>query len=315
MTGNPIPDRRIRNLDGERPLSTLPSGVAPGSLVAVRGGRWRVTASVAHADCRELHLRTMAGETRVLLWPFDRPAPISVPMRVRRTPLRRWARGAARLLSQERDPRTPRGRFAGDVLPYQLEPAIAVASGVARVLLADEVGLGKTIQAGWILADLAAREPGARALIAVPASLREQWASELASLFSLIAARVDAAWLRAAVADRAADVSPWASPGIYIGSVDFLKRADVESWLADLPWDLLVVDEAHGAAAPTERHGALSRVAGLSRRVVIITATPYSGDAAAFVSIAGLGAAPREGAPLLFRRSRDEVGDTRARRH
>jgi superfamily II DNA or RNA helicase len=315
MAGNPILDRRFRNVDGERVLPPLPPGVAPGNLVAVRGGRWRVAAAVAHADCRELHLRGASGETRVLLWPFDRPAAVAAPPRLRRTPLRRWARGAARALSQSRDPWMPRGRFTGDVLPYQLEPAVAVAAGVARVLLADEVGLGKTVQAGWILADLLAREPGARALVAVPASLREQWVSELDSLFCLAATRVDAAWLRAAVADRAADVSPWAAPGIYIGSVDFLKRADVAPSLTDLAWDLLVVDEAHGAAAPTDRHAALARVATLSRRVVIITATPYSGDAAAFASMAGLGAMAGEGAPLLFRRSRDDVGDARVRRH
>jgi hypothetical protein len=242
MAGNPILDRKNRTVVASTALTLLPPGMSPGSLVAVRGCRWRVTASVEHADCRELHLRGSGGDTRVLLWPFDRPAAIADRRRVRVVPLHRWTRNAARALGRTLDPRAPRGTFTGDLLPYQLEPAIAMATGVSRVLLADEVGLGKTIQAGWILADLFQREPDARALIAVPASLREQWASELETWFALVPARVDAAWLRATVADRAPDVSPWAAPGAYLGSVDFLKRPDVASSLADSTWDLLVVD-------------------------------------------------------------------------
>jgi Helicase conserved C-terminal domain len=59
----------------------------------------------------------------------------------------------------------------------------------------------------------------------------------------------------------------------------------------------------------------LSAIAAISRRVVIITATPYSGNAAEFASMTSLGAAPGDGPPLMFRRSREDVGDRRARRH
>ena len=315
MAGHSIDDRKFRELHGDAVLPPLPPLVATGSLVAVRAARWRVGPCIDHADCRELHLRGMDGAGCVLLWPFDRPIAAGSTPRLRVVSLPAWARHAGRVLSNTIDPRTPRGAFTGDVLAYQLAPAIAVASGVPRVLLADEVGLGKTIQAGWILADLLAREPGARALIAVPASLREQWASELETMFAIAAARVDAAWLRSAVADRPADVSPWAAPGAYLGSIDFLKRPDVARSLTDVAWDLLVIDEAHGATAPTERHAALAAMAAVSRRVVVITATPYSGDAAGFASMVALGACPGDAPPLMFRRSRGEVGDGRTRRH
>src|SRR5262249_62373093 len=83
-------------------------------------------------------------------------------------------------LARDAEPWTRRARtIRADVLPYQLEPAIAVAKGASRVLLADEVGLGKTIQAGWIVADLMAHERDVRVLIAVPAGLRTQWATEV----------------------------------------------------------------------------------------------------------------------------------------
>ncbi len=67
-----------------------------------------------------------------------------------------------------------------DLLPYQLEPALAVLRhGATRVLIADAVGLGKTVQSGFLLHTLAARNPSLRVLVVVPAGLREQWAHEL----------------------------------------------------------------------------------------------------------------------------------------
>lgn len=316
MAGNSIDGREFRDLDVSAATQPLPPGVRAGSLVFVRGCRWRVDACVEHRDCHELHLHDPAGSKRVLLWPFDRPVALAAGgRRVRVVSLPRWTRCAGRALARALDPETPRAAFSGDILPYQLAPVVAMAAGAARVLLADEVGLGKTIQAGWVLADLFAREPEARALVAVPASLREQWWAELKSFFALTSARVDAAWLRTAVAERPADVSPWAAPGAYLGSVDFLKRPDVARSLADVTWDLLVVDEAHAAAAPTERHVALARIASSSRRIVIITATPYSGDVTGFASIMALGGVATDPDPLMFRRSRDEVGDRRKRRH
>jgi superfamily II DNA or RNA helicase len=314
MAGNPLEDGRNRDPGDAAALPTLPPGVAPGRRVSVRSADWRVAAVVDHDDCRELHLHAASGEARTLLWPFDRAAAIDGPRPLRVVPLRAWARRLADARS-EVDPRAPRAAFHGDVLPYQLAPAAAIASGVARVLLADEVGLGKTIQAGWILADLLAREPAARALIAVPAGLRDQWTSELGARFGLTPEHVDAAWLRAAVASRPADVSPWAAPGAYLGSIDFLKRPDVAGALAGTTWDLLIVDEAHAATAPTERHAVLARIAAESRRIVLISATPYSGDTAGFASLLSLGAVAGDAAPVMFRRSRDEVNDRRRRRH
>ena len=316
MPANPIDDREICEPDAAAALPPLPPHLVPGALVVARGARWRVDACVPHGGCCALHLQEApGGERRVLLWPFDRPVPSGTAAQPRVAGLRRWTAIAGASLARAVDPLAPRAAFTGDILPYQLAPAVAIAAGASRVLLADEVGLGKTIQAGWILADVLAREPDARVLVAVPAGLREQWASELAAFFAQRPARVDAAWLRAAVADRPADVSPWSAPGAYLGSIDFLKRPDVAATLAAGTWDLLVVDEAHGAAAPTERHAALAAIGARARRVVIITATPYSGDTAGLASMTSIGAKPGEPPVLMFRRSREEVGDRRGRRH
>jgi superfamily II DNA or RNA helicase len=298
-------------------VQPLPPGVTPGATVTARGTRWQLDAVVVHPDCRELHLRSDRPPCRrVLLWPFDRPAAAERGPRVKSVRLQAWAATVGLAIRGAVDPLTPRARVsAAAILPYQLAPAVAMAGGVSRVLLADEVGLGKTIQAGWMIADLLGREPGARVLAAVPAGLRRQWCTELSARFDITAIAVDARWLRRHVADIPADVSPWAAPGVYLGSVDFLKRVDVAASLDAHVWDLLVVDEAHNATSPTERHAALSAVAARARRVVTITATPYSGDAASFTSMAALGAAAGDPPPLMFRRSREDVGDPRRRRH
>ena len=317
MPANSINDRETCDLPSPHAAQPLPPGVVSGADVVVRGGRWRVEATVAHADCHELHLTGHATrERRVLLWPFDRPVAAEHGWRVRHVRLRTWAAALGRAVADGADPLTPRVRGSRvAILPYQLDPAIALAAGAPRVLLADEVGLGKTIQAGWIVADLVAREHAPRVLIAVPAGLRRQWAAELQSAFGLDAMVVDARWLRARVADIPADVSPWAAPGIYVASLDFIKRPDIAASLAPHVWDVLIVDEAHTAAAPTDRHAALATIAARARRVVTITATPYSGDIASFGSLARLGDTPHESPVVMFRRSREDVGDARRRRH
>jgi superfamily II DNA or RNA helicase len=317
MPANSIDDRRSRDDPSSLPLQPLPPGVRAGVAVAVRGQPWRLDTTVVHADCQELHLTHRAdGAARILLWPFDRPVADDRRSRIRAVRLRAWFAAIVRDAGAAIDPLTPRASGAtADILPYQLAPAVAAASGHCRLLLADEVGLGKTIQAGWIIRDLIARDPDARILLAVPAGIRHQWASELSTRFRIDSALVDARWLRAAVADRPADVSPWTAPGVYVGSLDFLKRADVMDGIAGHVWDLLVVDEAHTATAPTDRHAAIARFATRSRRVVAITATPYSGSAGGFASLVSIGATSASPPPLMFRRSRADVGDPRRRRH
>jgi superfamily II DNA or RNA helicase len=317
MPINSTDHRKIREDDDAEVLQEVRPQLAVGALVVVRAARWHIDASVAHADCCELHLsRAADGLRRVLLWPFDRPVAVVREPHLAVVGPRRWIREISLAAARTIDPGTPRARHsAADVLPYQLAPAIAMADGAARLFLADEVGLGKTIQAGWIIADLIEREPGARVLVAVPAGLRRQWSEELARFFAIAAVGVDARWLRDTVADIPADVSPWAAPGVYLVSIDFLKRPDVAAALRSHIWDLVAIDEAHTAAAPTERHAALSRIARRARRVVAISATPYSGDPAGFASLTALGQIGTAPPPLMFRRAREDTGDCRARRH
>jgi superfamily II DNA or RNA helicase len=317
MPAKPIADRTISTVAPSAVRQSLPPSLAAGAMVVVRGRCRRLHATVDHADCCELRLDGDGpARSRTLLWPFDRPSLARtgpLPLRVVRP--RAWTVHLRRLQALELDVLTPRVA-AGDVnvVPFQVAPCLTMARGNPRVLLADEVGLGKTIQCGWIVADVVARNPPGRVLIAVPAAVKHQWIGELSHRFKLAVEDVDARRLRSRIADLPAEVSPWAPPGIYISSIDFLKRPDVAASACNEPWDLLVVDEAHTAAAPTERHAALSAIARSALRTVLITATPYSGDNVAFLSMAAIGST-NETAPILFRRFRQDVGDARVRRH
>ena len=200
--------------------------------------------------------------------------------------LERWRRQHRSMLAGA-VPRWSSLRAAGGanltVFPFQLEPAIAVARGDAcRVLIADEVGLGKTIQAGLIVADTLARSPEARVLVVVPAGLREQWRDELRSRFRLSAEVLDAECIARIAAELGPDVNPWSIRPLAITSIDFVKRPEVLRSLETLTWDVLVFDEAHALAGRSDRAAAAAALGRRARVVVMLTATPHSGDEEAF---------------------------------
>jgi hypothetical protein len=192
-------------------------------------------------------------------------------------------------------------------MPHQLEPALAILHGRGcRILLADEVGLGKTIQAGIAIAELIARGSADRVLVLTPSGLREQWAHELSTRFGIAAHLADAAGLRRRAADMPIGVNPWSIERVAIASIDYVKRPEVFPAAAATPWDVLVVDEAHGAAGDSDRHAAVSALAARASYVLLLTATPHSGDRSSFVSLAGLGALDDDSL-IVFRRTRVDV--------
>jgi superfamily II DNA or RNA helicase len=201
-----------------------------------------------------------------------------------------------------------------DLLPHQLEPALALVRGAGcRVLLADEVGLGKTVQAGLVAAELGARGAADRVLVVAPAGLRDQWAHELQERFAFTPVVVDVRNLRLTATSLPVGANPWQAIPFAIVSVDYLRRPDVLADVAACRWDLIVIDEAHGVARDSERHAAVAALTVRAPYVVLVTATPHSGDREAFRSLCKLGAIADESL-LIFRRTRRDVGLT-VRRH
>src|SRR5688572_32638285 len=155
---------------------------AAGDRVRVRGNQWVVDEATPFPDCTLLSLSApdpgrQPRRCRLLL-PFDRPVRAPGNGRICAVTRRRWMHHLHARLSVLQRFGWLRGAAGAsiEILPFQLEPAIALIAGrSSRFLLADEVGLGKTIQAGLMLVELQQRGWCERALIVTPSGLRQQW--------------------------------------------------------------------------------------------------------------------------------------------
>ena len=195
------------------------------------------------------------------------------------------------------------------VMPFQLEPALAILTGAGcRVLIADEVGLGKTVQAGLILAEVLERQPDGHALVLCPAGLRAQWQHELAGRFGLASTLLDATGVAQAASHFDATANPWSACRLIVASIDFIKRPEVMRAVEGLVWDALVLDEAHNLTARSDRGTAAAALAWRARTVVMLSATPHSGDETAFARLCSLGDTAGRFPLLFYRRTRDDAG-------
>ena len=252
-----------------------------------------------------------------LLTPFDRVVPAGRRARWRVCSLRRGAAQLAAHVCETAAGGTGTLLQPGlTLVPWQWAAAAALVRGEASVvLLADAVGLGKTIQAALAIAALRTRGDAARVLILTPAGLRDQWQAEIARLFRFPSGVVDAASLRSARRTMPAAVNPWTLPATAIASIDFVKQPEVLAAASGAPWDLLVIDEAHTVGARTDRRVAAAALASCARHVLLLTATPHAGSDEEFAALCAIGAVAGDARqPLFIRRTRSDVGLDSARR-
>ncbi len=285
----------------------------PDAVVRVRRCRWRVVAVRQHERCAIVTLRGLeppvAGEERRLLSPFDQFDRVDASARPLRVSRARWRAACRAALAADTPPGGLRAAALAQIelMPFQLEPALAIVRGHGcRVLLADEVGLGKTIQAALIATELRARGAATRILVIAPAGLRDQWTAELHDRFKLPCRLIDAAAVRHATASLPREVDPWSTFEVAVSSVDFLKRHDVVVAAARHPWDVVIVDEAHGVASDSDRRAAVQMLCARAAYVLLLTATPHSGDRDAFASLCAIGTVGDD-ALLTFRRTRRDA--------
>ena len=294
--------------------------VRAGQQVYVRDESWVVVDEEHFGQVTLLTLRGTdegnRGATQQFLTPFDRVRPALSRTRLskaRRLTVLSHAAGVIAASPRWRDCWTA-GTAAIDLRPWQIEPVLGVIGGTTRMLLADDAGLGKTVQAALIISELMARSLAHRVLILSPASLRAQWATELWDKFRIATTVFDHASLAAAAAALPIGVNPWRTAPVMISSIDLVKRPELRSALDEVPLDILVVDEAHHATPGTDRGAAVADLAARTTWVVLATATPHSGDQAAFQFLEALGSVGDTSSLVMYRRATIQVRGAASRR-
>jgi len=190
---------------------------------------------------------------------------------------------------------------AVQVEDFQLVPLLkALRMPRVNLLLADDVGLGKTIEAGLILTELLLRRRIQRVLILTPASLRLQWRDEMQDKFALPFDVVDRAETHSLRRRLGMDANPWRSSSRIIASYHYLRQEDVlEQFLAasrtpdgspHLPWDLLIVDECHNLmpsafGEDSDLCRTLRIIAPRFEHRLFLSATPHNGHTRSFTGL------------------------------
>jgi superfamily II DNA or RNA helicase len=214
---------------------------------------------------------------------------------------------------------------------YQLVPlAKALALPRVNLLIADDVGAGKTIEAGLILRELILRRRIDLVVVAAPPSMTRQWQDELQSKFGLAFTIIDREYLAAVRRERGFAVNPWASGSMFLLSHSLVTDEVYTAGLRDILEEfrarsLLILDEAHHAApASGSRYAVDSQftraIRALAERFehrLFLSATPHNGHSNSFASLleildaqrftAGVDVRPADLAPIMVRRLKSDL--------
>lgn len=291
----------------------------PGALVRARGRDWIV---LAGSDAETLRLRPASGseEDQTLIHLALEAEPVVEATFPRPDPTQKAGHDAALLLRDAlllslrrgAGPFRSFGQLSVEPRAYQLVPLLmALKLDPVRLLIADDVGIGKTIEAALIARELYDRGDVERFAVLCPPHLVDQWVTELETRFHFRPAAVTAANAR-----RLEEAIP---PGDSIFSVyphtvvslDYIKSQNRRDRFLHTCPELVLVDEAHTCASTGQgRHQRYELLRGLTesatRHLVMLTATPHSGDEAAFFRLLGL-------LDRRFERLGEATGDERAK--
>ncbi|UVF22802.1 DISARM system SNF2-like helicase DrmD (plasmid) [Microvirga terrae] len=185
---------------------------------------------------------------------------------------------------------------------YQLDPLVrAIDMARTSLLIADDVGLGKTIEAGLVVQEMLLRYRARTVLVLCPASLQEKWRTEMQEKFGLEFRIVDTEYVKRLRRERGLHANPWTSFPRLITSMDWAKQGEGLRLLRDaLPphishprkFDLLIIDEAHNVAPTVGRYAVESLRTRLVRLAaphfqhkLFLTATPHDGYTESFTAL------------------------------
>jgi superfamily II DNA or RNA helicase len=185
---------------------------------------------------------------------------------------------------------------------YQLDPLVrAIDMARTNLLIADDVGLGKTIEAGLVVQEMLLRHRARTILVLCPSSLQEKWRVEMAEKFGLEFRVVDTEQVKLLRRERGLHANPWTAFPRLIASIDWAKQGEGIRLLRDvLPphqtfprrFDMLIVDEAHNVAPSVGKYAVESMRTRLVRLIaphfqhkLFLTATPHDGYTESFTAL------------------------------
>jgi len=285
-------------------MNAVPS---PGSVVQVRSATWKVLGtSTLKYGYTEIHCHGLSGLVRNkearFVWNLEKNACVLDPAAVALVTDRSSGLMDTKLYlaaAFRATPTTTRrpltfGQAAIDDLSFQHLPVEkALAQDRVRLLIADDVGLGKTLEAGLITSELALRGRADRILVVTTRAMLTQFQKEFWTRFSIPLSRLDSAAIRRMRNRIPAHYNVFDQFDRSIVSMDTLKRdAQIRAAISHSYWDLIIIDEAHNAAVRKNTTGTNSQRAALaqllSRRtdsLLLLTATPHDGSQESFASL------------------------------
>ncbi len=274
---------------------------SPGTLVRARGREWIV---LTGSEREVLRVRPISGseEDQTLIHLGLEPEPVTEASFPAPTAEQKASHDSALLLRDAlllslrrgAGPFRSFGQLAVEPRAYQLVPLLmALKLDPVRLLIADDVGIGKTIEGALIARELLDRGDLDRMTVLCPPHLVDQWVTELEARFHLRPVPVTAASASRLERSLPPSESIFSAHPHTVVSLDYIKSERRRSEFLRACPDFVIVDEAHTcAAAGRGRHQRYELLRGLSespsRHMVLLTATPHSGDEAAFFRLLGL---------------------------
>ena len=277
-----------------------------GALIRVRSSTWKVTSQERRAHGTVVSCRGMSGlvkdkTARFVIEIEDDYAEID-PVRIQLEPDNSAGFRDTRLFLESAFRSTPTtssqaltlGKAAIDDLAFQHLPVqLALSQDRVRLLIADDVGLGKTLEAGLITSELILRGRAERILVVTTRAMLLQFQKEFWTRFCIPLSRLDGAAIRRMRNQIPAHYNVFEQFDRSIVSIDTLKQdREIRAAIEQSRWDLIIIDEAHNAAKRVRSGGTLSlrsKLAKLlSRRadsLLLLTATPHDGSRESFASL------------------------------